>query len=190
MLAFGGFLFSAGEAKNEANPAMKNRIAHLYATVAALSISAPRSPAKRSSDTYARSSPNWLPLYRQDLAALLGFDPIMETLDGQHKTIKAIKTLRKQLYGPEPTVKPLPVQQPVKAPAVNQRKRATNAHSPRGPKPPTFEALPHRALGLATRPGSCHIEKTTTDSGQTWRQENYQTRFKTFLTQKSRAEFF
>lgn len=72
--------------------------------------------------------------YKQGLAMLLGFDPDIETLDGQHKTIKAIKTLRKQLYGPEPTVKPLPVQEPVHPPPV-AAKRSTSARKTFAPTP-------------------------------------------------------
>jgi hypothetical protein len=73
--------------------------------------------------------------YKKALAMLIGFEPDIDTVDGQQKAVKAIKAARRQLRGEaDPAPEP---QKPTEAPKVDTTKRAatSTARAPRPPRP-------------------------------------------------------
>lgn len=72
--------------------------------------------------------------YKKALAMLIGFEPDIDTLDGQQKAVAAIKAARKQLMG-EPDPAPAP-QKATEAPALDGAKRAAAGNTARAPRQP------------------------------------------------------
>lgn len=73
-------------------------------------------------------------VYRKMLASLLGFEPDIDTVQGQHKALAAIKDARRKIRGdrdPAPAAST-----PAEAPALGGAKRAATTRAARAPRPP------------------------------------------------------
>ena len=62
--------------------------------------------------------------YKKALAMLIGFEPDIDTIDGQRKAVTAIKAVRKQLRG-EPDIAPAPAEM-TEAPALDTSRKAAS----------------------------------------------------------------
>lgn len=74
-------------------------------------------------------------VYRKMLASLIGFEPDIDTMQGQQRALEAIKAARKKIRG-EADIAPAP-QKPTEAPNVDTTKRAAGdiRRAPRPPRP-------------------------------------------------------